>query len=76
MEKFGIFELLDALSALTARQEDAPAPAPAPSPKPPALDPVFAPPAYGASGQAAPAGGSALDSFLTRHERTKEKAKK
>ena len=43
MEKFGIFELLDALSALTAPQNT-----PAPENTPPSMDDYLAPPAYAA----------------------------
>lgn len=72
MEKFGIFELLDALSALTAqdganteRTESTP-----PSP----TESAFTPPAYGASPeQAAPAKAAATQNdafgaFLSRHD--------
>ena len=83
MEKFGIFELLDALSALTAGTQASP-PAEADPPHPgenageekPAFDHAFDPPAYGGTGAAPEHGGSALDSFLARHEETKGKAKK
>ena len=54
MEKFGIFELLDALSALTAPQNasapENPAPQNAPAPENPANQhDYFAPPAYAAT---------------------------
>ena len=52
MEKFGIFELLDALSAVTAPEEEASSPAGGEENMPPAHpDPrenAFAPPRYGA----------------------------
>ncbi len=86
MEKFGIFELLDALAALTppAREDGPPEaeepaaetqPAPAEKRTP---DAAFAPPSYGEGG-AAPANlsqGSAYGAFLARHEKAKERAKK
>ncbi len=68
MEKFGIFELLDALAALTAPKEDAPPPpeeeeknAPAPSPE---------------EGGPASLKGDALESFLSRHDERARRAKK
>lgn len=83
MEKFGIFELLDALSALFPQEagepfsdgtqansgatEDAADHAPSP-------DPAFAPPDYGASPDSAAAkpapeqDNTALGSLLARHE--------
>lgn len=80
MEKFGIFELLDALSALTAR-EDAPAAPPKPE------DAAFRPPAYSAESGAASAPAareeppeaqrqSALGDFLARHDAIARKAHK
>ncbi len=87
MEKFGIFELLDALSALTA-QENAPAEKATPSPE----DAAYRPPAYGAAEPAAPAApqsadgaGSertpspdraALSEFYARHEEIAKKTRK
>ncbi len=58
MEKFGIFELLDALSALTApgaREQEEKQPDPAPQPAP-------------APAPAPNANRDALDAFLRRHE--------
>ncbi len=69
MEKFGIFELLDALSALTAREsapEDKPAGGPPAQTEPPAA------PKREADG--APA--DALAVFLARHEEMKKHIKK
>ena len=82
MEKFGIFELLDALSALTAAgaddarggQGDAKEEEKA---KDRPFDPAFDPPAYGQEQpHASPAGRSAYDGFLARHEAAKGRAKK
>ncbi len=81
MEKFGIFELLDALSALTAseaapkkEEEFAQPPAHDPAQGPAhgsAHDPAFDPPVYGKTGPSA-----ALDTFLARHDKTTGKVKK
>ncbi len=86
MEKFGIFELLDALSALTAPQETVAKGAPR-SP-----DAAFAAPAYGQPAddlpkeelpkeelpaKDLPAGqGDAVGGFLARHEAAKKRVKK
>lgn len=71
MEKFGIFELLDALSALTETDEK-----PEPS-QPRTPDGAFAAPDYGLPAQEPPAGGqTALDGFLSRHEAAKNRVKK
>ncbi len=74
MEKFGIFELLDTLSALilpeTPEKSGAPERAEkvgAPETAPNAADRAFAPPAYGE--QTETAGASALSAFLDRHEK-------
>ncbi len=84
MEKFGIFELLDALSAITAaappsgeaEQKDSSA-EPAAEKKKKTPDAAFAPPAYGTPEQT-PAGtqNTALGSFMARHDAAKERAKK
>ena len=66
MEKFGIFELLDTLSALILPEES---PSPAPEAPPRAGDRAFAPPAYGEQTGPPPAG-SALSTFLDRHDKT------
>ncbi len=69
MEKFGIFELLDALSALTEGQ----------SAVPKADDPAFSAPAYPAPVQdppPPPSGRDALGGLLARHEAISRKAKK
>ena len=66
MEKFGIFELLDTLSALIMPEEDRSAPAEPPH----ATDKAFAPPAYGGEADMPPPGASALSSFLDRHDKT------
>ena len=75
MEKFGIFELLDALSALT-EQNAPPAEEPAPSPRQP--DGTFDPPVY-ANDPPPKAGGreaDALAGFLARHDAVARKAEK
>ncbi len=81
MEKFGIFELLDTLSAIMAanppsrEEKAAPAETPLkdaePSEKPKQPDSAFAPPPYSAEEPppvAAPAERNALDAFLQRHD--------
>ena len=76
MEKFGIFELLDALSAIIgAPAQDAP-PDPQEQKERRVPDAAFDPPAYGGDAAHAQEGGTALGSFLERHERTKDRAKK
>lgn len=71
MEKFGIFELLDALSALTETDEK-PEPAPPRTP-----DGAFSAPDYGLGEAPLPAGtGNAVDGFLTRHEAARKRVKK
>ncbi len=71
MEKFGIFELLDTLSAILGDGEDASSPAEEKSApaeehtdptRPDAADAAFLPPAYDANGQAT------LSAFLDRHD--------
>lgn len=80
MEKFGIFELLDALSALTAREADPSAETGEAPPK--TTDGAFAPPAYKnepASAAPAPANAAdpdALAHFLARHDAVAKKAEK
>ncbi len=59
MEKFGIFDLLDTLSAIAEQDESAPAPS--------AEDAIFSPPAY-APPQKQPANRDALNGFLAQHE--------
>ena len=88
MEKFGIFELLDALSAITAasgkgspsaegqeKTDDAPAderPAKKRTP-----DAAFAPPTYGTEAPAQTAAGrTAYEGFLARHASATSKVKK
>ena len=66
MEKFGIFELLDTLSALISPEEKRAAPAEPPH----TADKAFAPPAYGEPVPPPPAGAGALASFLDKHDRT------
>ncbi len=63
MEKFGIFELLDTLSALILPEAGAPSPAE----KPNAADRAFAPPGY--KEQETPPAASAISAFLDRHDR-------
>ena len=72
MEKFGIFELLDTLSALLL--PDAPPDAPQKT-APQKSDAAFAPPAYGADPPPAQPSSSAtaLSSFLEKHEKTVKK---
>ncbi len=77
MEKFGIFELLDALSALTARDTAAPNDEKnQPSPD----DRTFRPPDYGqtATEQTVPrqTNDDALSAFLARHSAVAKKADK
>ena len=79
MEKFGIFELLDALSAVLDGKNDAPPPdetsaeTPAKPPaEPTAVDASFLPPDYAASAQE----GGALSSFLSRHDETVKRIEK
>ena len=72
MEKFGIFELLDALSALTQEPEKEPEP----------TDPAFEPPIYPpAEGKEAPDArmiktDQALEGFYARHAAVAKKATK
>ena len=74
MEKFGIFELLDALSA-AASAESASAPQPQAAPDP--SDAAFSAPSYGVQTDAAeraprpapPEKKDALASFLARHDK-------
>ena len=79
MEKFGIFELLDALSAVLDGKNDAPPPdePPAETPdksraEPTAVDASFLPPDYAGSTQE----GGALSSFLSRHDETVKRIEK
>ncbi len=76
MEKFGIFELLDALSALaeTPPKEGGESPENGEKRTP---DASFAAPSYGETPLPAPQQkGNALASFLARHEAAKNRAKK
>ncbi len=68
MEKFGIFELLDALAAMT---ESAP---PAEQKRTP--DAAFDAPAYGEEVRRDPEGGTAVGGFLARHDETSRRVKK
>ena len=74
MEKFGIFELLDALSAITAAT-DAPA-----EESPSAMDEAYKPPVYGDQPADAPKAPEphtdtdALAGFLARHNAIAKKA--
>ena len=75
MEKFGIFDLLDTLSALVAPEETKDAAAKSAETRPAAEDAAFSPPAYGEP-QPAPAvttTNTALASFLARHEAAKQR---
>ena len=80
MEKFGIFELLDALSALTAQNGPAPPEAAGQSAEPRRPDGAFDPPAYAKEedrGQGQKADGrDALAGFLARHDAVARKAEK
>lgn len=85
MEKFGIFELLDALSAITAPSGDLTAPQSGPSDPPPEKpagpkkpDEAFQPPVYGTVPPASPPPreSDALADFLARHDAVAKKAKK
>lgn len=82
MEKFGIFELLDTLSALTASQSDAEAESTEeqPSPEIGKADPqdsAFSPPVFGApplkKDEPAQHNGSAFSALLQRHENISKK---
>lgn len=82
MEKFGIFELLDALSAITA--PDSPAPPPSARDDAPQEtrqnDAAFRAPDYGgavpAAQEAKPHADGALSSFLARHDEIAKKAER
>lgn len=73
MEKFGIFELLDALSALTAREGEGTAPEKQ-------TDAAYRPPVYGESAPPAESSPSAkadaLAGFYARHDAVARKAEK
>ena len=69
MEKFGIFELLDALSALTSAQSDAPAPPEAP-------EPAQSAPPPGERPDPRTAEEDALSAFLARHDAISRRIKK
>lgn len=81
MEKFGIFELLDALSAIVSSEDATEKEEPA---RPSAGDPAYAPPVYGAAepqaqkeerAEAVPPAQNegAFDAFLRRHEKISRK---
>ena len=82
MEKFGIFELLDALSAIAdATEKGAEGPVPHAEndgDKPPKRTPdaAFAPPAYGSDAAQPSSGSSAYEGFLARHTSATSKVKK
>ncbi len=78
MEKFGIFELLDALAALTEKTEE-------PKEEPKTLDPAYLPPDYAGENkreqppeQPKPPKpeADALAGFYARHDAVAKKAKK
>lgn len=73
MEKFGIFELLDALSAVLDEKTDAPPPEETPA-EPTAVDASFLPPDY--TGSAVGDGENAISSFLSRHDKTVKRIEK
>lgn len=71
MEKFGIFELLDTLSALILPDGTA---SPPPKTNPRQDDAAFAPPAYaGPPPKPETSSSAALSSFLEKHEKTVKK---
>ncbi len=71
MEKFGIFELLDTLSALILPDGAPPAP---PETAPQKSDAAFAPPVYGDAGtERENSSAAAISSFLEKHDRTVKK---
>ena len=74
MEKFGIFELLDTLSAILAGEQE-PAAAQKPQPEQPSpQDAAFAPPAYsGGNTGENKSEIAALSSFLARHDKVSKK---
>lgn len=78
MEKFGIFELLDALSALTAQKEEQASPPAEQTAERKRPDETFVPPSYGEAQSAPPAAhdADALAGFLARHDAVARKAKK
>lgn len=69
MEKFGIFDLLDTLSALVEQESGSLEKPPQEKTVPKAQDAAFAPPAYGTEQTAPQQGqGSAISSLLDRHD--------
>lgn len=82
MEKFGIFELLDTLSALASPQSDAEAESTEAESAPETgkadpQDSAFSPPVFGApplkKDEPAPQNGSAFSALLQRHEKISKK---
>lgn len=82
MEKFGIFELLDTLSALSSAREEPDSAQPNPSADQPPLqkadvnDRAFAPPPVSAAPyepQAAPSQADAFAALISRHENISKK---
>ena len=71
MEKFGIFELLDTLSAILTGENGAPA-AEAPA-KPSTDDAAFQPPSYSGAQPEEQAANPALSSFLAHHDEVSKK---
>ena len=74
MEKFGIFELLDTLSAILAAENEPSAAQKTPPQRNPAQDSAFAPPPY--AGEQTPErqnANGALSSFLARHDAVSKK---
>lgn len=77
MEKFGIFELLDALSAVLDGETDAPPSEETPvetHAEPSVTDASFLPPDY--TGNVPADGGTAISSFLSRHDETVKRIEK
>ena len=74
MEKFGIFELLDTLSAILIGENGEKAPETPPLERPSMQDPAFSPPAYsGAQTGTEQSTNTALSSFLARHDSVSKK---
>ena len=77
MEKFGIFELLDTLSAILAGENETPAAQKEPPKRPSTGDAAFAPPAYaGEQPSNAQEKNSALSAFLAHHDEVSKKIDK
>lgn len=75
MEKFGIFELMDALSAIVSAETPTDDSAPQTTGTPTAQDAAFDPPSYGEEKRDEGPSGQrdALSSFLSRHDNLSKK---